>query len=75
MAQHEQYLAVALAALAVLILGCWNPKGLQAKDTNGNAKGYPNYLWVALIAFLVGALCCYGQQQNRRGGLGGLGFE
>ncbi len=72
MAQHEQYLAVALAALTVLILGCWNPVGLQAKDSNGAAKGYPSYMWLTLFAFLVGALCVWGQQQQRRNGLAGL---
>jgi len=75
MAQHEHYLAVAIAALTVLILGCWNPVGLQARDKGGKALGYPNYLWLALFAFLAGALCCYGQQQQRRGGMGGLTFE
>ena len=67
MAQHEQYLAVALAALTVLILACWNPEGLQSKD-NGKS-GKPSYVWLALLSFLVGALCVWVQQQQRRGGL------
>jgi hypothetical protein len=71
MAQHEQYLAVALAALTVLILGCWNPKALQSRKSDGvTPSGYPSYLWLALFAFLVGALYCWGQQQQRRGMLG-----
>ncbi len=73
MAQHEQYLAVALAALTVLILGCWNPVGLQSKNGSngqGSPSGKPSYLWLALFAFLVGALCVWSQQQQRRGGLG-----
>lgn len=70
MAQHEQYLAVAFAALTVLLLGCWNPKALQSKKSDGvTPSGYPSYLWLALFAFLVGALCCYCQQQQRRGGM------
>jgi len=70
MDQHEHYLAVALAALTVLILGCWNPKSLQARNAKGDALGYPSYLWLALFAFLVGALYCWCQQQKRRGGMG-----
>nr|QBK85440.1 MAG: hypothetical protein LCMAC101_00270 [Marseillevirus LCMAC101] len=71
MAQHEQYLAVALAALTVLILGCWNPEALQKKNSTGQPSGHPNYLWLALFAFLVGALCCWGQNQQKRGGFNG----
>ena len=57
--QYEHYLPIVLAALTVLILGCWNPQGLQAKNANGSASGYPNYLWLALLALLVGALSVF----------------
>ncbi len=63
MPQHEQYLAVALAALTVLILGCWNPEGLQSKK-NGSRIGQPSYLWLAFFAFLVGSLCVLGNSQK-----------
>ena len=74
MARHEQYLAVALAALTVLILGYWNPKALQARNANGDAMGYPNYLWLALFAFLAGVLCCWLQYQQRGGGMTAIDF-
>ncbi len=66
MAQHEQYLAVALAAFTVLILAYWNPEGLQSRNSDGSRTGKPSYVWLALLAFLVGALCVWGQQQQRR---------
>ena len=74
MVQHEQYLAVALAALTVLILGCWNPVALQSKNgSGGSPSGKPSYMWLAFFAFLVGALTVWGQQQQRRRGLAGVG--
>ena len=72
MAHHEQYLAIALTALTVLILGCWNPKALQARNPSGNALGYPNYLWLAFFAFIVGSLYCWFQHQQRRGVMNGF---
>lgn len=56
---YEHYLPVVLAALTVLILGCWNPKALQVRDSQGNPTGSPSYLWLALFALLVGALTVF----------------
>jgi hypothetical protein len=55
---HEHYLPVVLSALTVLLLGCINFPGLQAK-ADGKKTGQPNYLWLALISFLVGALAVW----------------
>ena len=52
----EDYLPVVVTALTVLVLGCWNPKALQAKQ-GGRPTGQPSYLWLALLAFVVGVLC------------------
>lgn len=68
---YEHYLPVVLAALTVLLLGCWNPKGLQEKDKDLIAKqaaegGTPSYKWLALFALIVGMLAvwCYNQQKH-----------
>lgn len=58
MHQYELYLPAVLAALTILLLGCWNPKALQAKK-GGVATGCPSYMWLALISLLVGLLCTF----------------
>ena len=55
----DHYLPVALSALTVLILGCWNPDAIQLKDNNGEETGRPNYMWLALLSLLVGMLCVW----------------
>ena len=67
MPQHEHYLPIVLAALAVLIVGCWNPIGLRAKDPSGTVSQQPSYMWLALFAFIVGALTVWGYQQKKGG--------
>lgn len=57
--EYEHYLPVVLAALTVLILGCWNPQALQAQNSQGKPSGYPSYLWLSLFAFLVGILAVW----------------
>jgi hypothetical protein len=57
----DGYLAIVAAGLAVIVLGCWNPKALQAKDSSNSDSGYPNYLWLALGAVLVGGFVCWSQ--------------
>lgn len=52
------YLPVIVAALTILILGCWNPKMLQTVQ-NGQTTGHPNYVWLSVIALLSGLLSCY----------------
>ncbi len=54
----DHYLPVIVAALTVLILGCWNPKPLQAVQ-NGQPSGHPSYMWLALLSLLAGLLSCY----------------
>lgn len=65
----QDFLPVIITALTVLILGCWNPKGLQVKDKSGNPTGYPNYLWLAGLSALVGAVASlmYAGAQGKRG--------
>ncbi len=50
------YLAVLVTALTVLVLGCVNPKGLQARK-GGRRLGHPDFRLVALVAATVGILC------------------
>lgn len=54
----DYYLPVVIAALSVLILGCWNPRALQTTQ-NGQPTGNPNYMWLALISLLVGLLAVF----------------
>lgn len=64
----EHYLPVVLAALTVLLLGCWNPKALQEskEEQARHASGAPSYKWLALFALLVGMLAvwCYNQDKQ-----------
>ena len=55
---YEHYLPVVLAALTVLVLGCWNPVMLQSK-VGGSASGHPSYMWLALISLLVGVVAVW----------------
>ena len=57
--RYEHYIPVVLAALAVLILGCWNPRALQTRNHAGQPSGYPSYLWLSLCALLVGVLAVW----------------
>lgn len=54
----DHYISIVIAALAVLIMGCWNPVMLQAQQ-NGKPTGHPSYMWLSLIALLAGLLSCY----------------
>ena len=54
----DHYLSVVVAALTVLILGCWNPVVLQAHQ-NGKPSGHPSYMWLSLLALIAGLLSCY----------------
>lgn len=58
------YVGVVVTALVVLLLGCWNPKLLQQKKDD-KPTGCPSYLWISLIALLVGLLTCLFMHQNR----------
>ena len=66
MHQYEHYLPIVLAALTVLVLGCWNPRALQVRDQQGKALGHPSYLWLSLFALLVGLLSVWTYNQNGR---------
>jgi len=67
MAHHDHYLPIVIAALVVLVLGCLNPRALQTRQ-NGQPTGHPSYMWLALIALLVGLASCYalGEMKHRR---------
>lgn len=66
----DHYLSVVIAALTVLILGCWNPVVLQARQ-NGKPSGHPSYMWLSLLALLAGLLSCYLMHpEGKRRGLG-----
>lgn len=55
MISQDHYLPVVVAALVVLILGCWNPRGLQVYK-KGVSTGCVSYIWLALFALLGGAV-------------------
>lgn len=55
---YDQYLPILIAALTILILGCWNPEALQAHK-DGVPTGHPSYMMLALFALLSGLLSCY----------------
>jgi H+/Cl- antiporter ClcA len=65
---YDHYLPIVVAALTVLVLGCWNPRALQTTQ-NGQPTGCPNYLWLALFALLAGLLSCY-LMKGAKGGKG-----
>ena len=59
----DKYLPVIVAAIVIVILGCWNPKSLQV-HSGGKPTGCPNYLWLSLISLAVGLLTCYLQEKG-----------
>lgn len=64
---YDHYLPVVVAALVVLILGCWNPKVLQAQR-GGVPSGHPSYMMLSLFALLAGLLTCYLMHGSKKGG-------
>ena len=54
----DAYVPLLVAALVVLILGCWNPKIFQ-KHHHGKPSGQPSYMWIAALSLLAGLLACY----------------
>ena len=71
---YEQYISVVLAALAVIILGCWNPPALQVQH-GGKPSGHPSYRWLAFAALLVGLMSQYMMDASSpRGGSAYRGF-
>ena len=55
---YDHYLPIIIAALTVLILGCWNPEVLQSTHA-GKPTGTPSYMWMAAAVLLTGFLACY----------------
>lgn len=68
--KHEHYLPVVLAALTVLLLGCWNPKFLREtkEEQAKHANGAPSYKWLALFALLAGILAVYCYNSGKHSG-------
>ena len=69
MHNYNNYLPIIAAALAVLVFGCLNLDCFKVKNngavkTDFSPKGVPNYLWLALIALIVGVLTCMLQLQK-----------
>lgn len=58
MASFKSYLPILIVVLVILLLGCWNPRGTQAKDANGNPKGYQSTNWLAFWVLVIGLLAC-----------------
>lgn len=54
----DHYLPLVIAALTVLILGCWNPVSLQARQS-GKPSGHPSYMWLSGAALVAGLLSCF----------------
>ncbi len=54
----DHYYPIIVAALTVLILGCWNPVALQAVQ-NGKPSGHPSYMWLSFMSLIAGLLTCY----------------
>lgn len=58
---ETQYVPVFIAALAVLLVGWWNPKQLRSKQAAnpstvaGQCHEHTDYRWLALIALVAGA--------------------
>ena len=51
----EKFLPALIAGIAVFGLGYFNIKMLQSKDKAGVATGNPNYMYLALAAFIGAA--------------------
>lgn len=60
---YEEYIPLALSALAILLVGYWNPKQIQIVQ-NGVPTGCPNYMWLALIGLIAGLGSQWFMQQN-----------
>lgn len=54
----EKCLPIIFSSLAVLILGCVNPRMTQSK-MHGTPTGQPSYMWLAVAALLAGLIACY----------------
>jgi len=58
---ETQYVPVFIAALAVLLVGWWNPRQLRTKHAANPSTvashdhGHTDYRWLALIALVAGA--------------------
>ncbi len=54
---ERQYIPVLVSALAVLLVGYWNPKALRAKPGPSTVavSEVADYKWLALIALVAGA--------------------
>jgi hypothetical protein len=63
---QDSYIPLFVAALTVLILGCWNPKVLQ-KTHAGQPTGHPSYMWIAALSLLAGLLTCFLMKDGARG--------
>lgn len=63
MVHYDKYLCCIVAAIVILVAGCINPVILQSTDSEGKPSGHPSYIWMAVLAFLGGALACMLQQQ------------
>jgi len=60
---YDKYLCAVVAGVVVLGIGCINPVMFQHKDANGKTHGCPNYMWLALFAFLGAAITLYLQYE------------
>lgn len=47
-----------IAAIVILMVGCVNPECFQARDEKGSPKGYPSYIWLAVISAIAGCISC-----------------
>ena len=65
---YDQYLPILIAALTILIIGCWNPEALQSHK-GGVPTGHPSYMMLSLFALLAGLLSAY-LMQGKKGGKG-----
>ena len=63
---YDQYLPILIAALTILIIGCWNPEALQARK-DGMPTGHPSYMMLSLFALLAGLISAY-LMQGKKGG-------
>ena len=63
MDNYNKCIPIIAAALSVLVFGCLNLECFKAKQ-DGAVKtefpdGAPNYLWLSLLALLIGTLTCF----------------
>ena len=65
MKNMEQYLPVAISALAVILIGSMNPEFLRrSKYPGAQDLKRVSYMWLALAAFLAGVLAVWLQNQK-----------